>query len=1071
MSGNNGTAVEIGQVHPADIVEQMQGAYLDYAMSVIVSRALPDVRDGLKPVHRRILYAMYHDLGLDHTKPHKKSARIVGEVLGKYHPHGDTAVYDAMVRMAQPFSLRYPLIDGQGNFGSVDGDNAAAMRYTEARLAEISQLMLADLEKDTVDWHDNFDNSLHEPDVLPAALPNLLINGSSGIAVGMATNVPPHNLGEIVDALAFMLDNQNRLDSITVEHLMKFVKGPDFPTGGIVYRYRDEGKDDDNVDVIAQGYSVGRGHLIIQAKAHFEEMSRSRSRIVVTELPYQTNKVALLERIAALVRDGKIEGITDLRDESDRSGMRVVIELTRNVEPKDVLADLFKLTPLQQTFGMQMLALVNGEPIMLGLKRMLQLFINHRLEVLRRRSEYELQRARDRAHILQGLLKALDILDDVIATIRRSRTVETARTNLCKNFDFTQIQAQAILDMQLRRLAALERRKLQDEYDELLKRIAYLEDLLAHPEKMLAVIKEDLLDIKERYGDARRTQIVDRTKGTLTTTDLLPDQSVWVSVDSQGDLRRFERTRVSATTMREVGKGSGIELLAANTRDFLYLFAKDGQCRRVSIHEIPPYGENKHAADLTEFTRRDDVTAALALPRIDAESAQGYLFLVTENGIVKRVTLQDFLSAAAMDPVVMNVDDKDRLRWVLHTQGEQEMILVSASGQSIRFDEEDVRSMGLAAGGVGGMRLKKGDKLVSAHVVAPAGELVTITELGFAKRSDLEQYSKQGRNGGGIVTHKTNKRTGAVSAAYMLDGGHVESLVAVHQKSNVSIIAVADIPQTGRSVQGKNMAKAVASNPVIALQAATAPLTANDIASGTPDTEIELPETPPDSDDDNAGGDANGRATASDVALEERKPSRSRTKAATTTVAIAGSSSKAKTSAPLSSRRRQRTQASASQDNASDAQQSETAVAKTTRGSGGAASRSRRTGTTSSKTAAPTKAANGETRAARPSPSKKAAAKDSGESGAAVRSKSPAKSSSSTSVGTQSEASAGSKAATKTSAPAAKPSETEKPAEQMTLDMEIEEASAEKKSSPRRRPAARKTNKLSTVISVKKGKK
>ena len=853
-SGSNGNTIDIGQVQPADIVEQMQGAYLDYAMSVIVSRALPDVRDGLKPVHRRILYAIYHDLGLDHTKPHKKSARIVGEVLGKYHPHGDTAVYDAMVRMAQPFSLRYPLIDGQGNFGSVDGDNAAAMRYTEARLAEISQLMLADLEKDTVDWHDNFDNSLQEPDVLPAALPNLLINGSSGIAVGMATNVPPHNLGEVVDALVFLIDNQERRDSITVEHLMQFVKGPDFPTGGIVYRYRDESKNEDSVDVIAQGYSVGRGRLIVQAKAHFEEMSRSRSRIVITELPYQTNKVALLERIASLVRDGKIEGITDLRDESDRTGMRVVIELTRNVEPKDVLADLFKLTPLQQTFGIQMLALVNGEPRMLGLKRMLQLFIEHRQEVLRRRSEYELQRARDRAHILEGLLKALDILDEVIATIRRSRTVETARNNLMKNFGFTQIQAQAILDMQLRRLAALERRKLQDEYDELLKRIEYLEDLLANPHKILGVIKDELVEIKEKYGDARRTQIVDRTKGTLTSTDLLPDQAVWVSVDNAGELRRDERTRLSASALREIGGGSAVELLAANTRDILYLFGRDGQCRRVSIHEIPPHGVSKHLAELTEFSRRDEVTAALALPRIEVATAQGYLFLVTEQGMVKRVTLEDFLSAAASDPVVMNVEDKDRLRWVLHTPGGREVMLVSASGQSIRFAEGDVRSMGLAAGGVGGMRLKKGDKLVSAHVVAPQGELVTMTELGYAKRTELSQYGGQGRNGGGIVTHKTNSRTGPICAAYMLDGGDVETLIVVHQKGGVKLIDVEEIPQAGRSVQGKNVAKAVASNPVVAMKAAAAPLTADAVASGTAEAVVELPAT----DAAQSGGGSNG---------------------------------------------------------------------------------------------------------------------------------------------------------------------------------------------------------------------
>ncbi|HXF63009.1 MAG TPA: DNA gyrase subunit A, partial [Caldilineaceae bacterium] len=807
----------IGRVRSADIVQEMQGAYLDYAMSVIVARALPDVRDGLKPVHRRILYAMHHDLGLDHTKPHKKSARIVGEVLGKYHPHGDTAVYDAMVRMAQDFSLRYPLVDGQGNFGSVDGDAAAAMRYTEARLAEISQLMLADLEKNTVDWHDNFDNSLREPDILPAALPNLLINGSSGIAVGMATNIPPHNLGEVVDALAFLIDHYERIDEIGVEHLTRFIQGPDFPTGGILYRYRDE-KGDETLDVIAQGYSVGRARLVVQAKAHFEEMSRGRSRIVVTELPYQTNKAALIERIAGLVRDGKLEGITDLRDESDRAGMRVVIELTRNVEPKKVLAELFKQTPLQQTFGLQMLALVDGEPRTLSLKRMLHLFIQHRQEIIRRRSEFDLARARERAHILQGLLRALDMLDQVIDTIRRSQSAETARTNLVRNFGFTEIQAQAILDMQLRRLAALERRKLQDEHKELLKQIAYLEDLLAHPAKILAVIKSDLLAIKEKYGDARRTQIVDRTKGTLTTTDLLPDQEVWVSVGANGEVRRQEVTRLTAATLRQIGQNSEVDLLTANTRDWLYLFARDGRCRRIAIHELPQNGDQKHLAEMTDYSRRDEITAALALPRLEPSEAQGYLFLATELGMVKRVALADFLAAAATEPAVIAVDEKDRLRWVLHTTGDQEVILVSSAGQAIRFAEDEVRSMGLAAGGVGGMKLKGNERLVYAAVVNPQGELMTMTSQGYAKRSPLDQYPVQGRNGGGVVTHKPTSRTGPVASALLLaplngDEAHSPAVVVLPRKGGAKVTPVAEVPVMGRGVQGKPVVEASEANP------------------------------------------------------------------------------------------------------------------------------------------------------------------------------------------------------------------------------------------------------------------
>jgi DNA gyrase subunit A len=821
-NGMNGVVAHhaaIGLVRPADIVHEMQGAYLDYAMSVIVARALPDVRDGLKPVHRRILYAIYHDLGLDHTKPHKKSARIVGEVLGKYHPHGDSAVYDAMVRMAQEFSLRYPLIDGQGNFGSVDGDNAAAMRYTEARLAEISQLVLNDLDKDTVEWHDNFDNSLREPDILPAALPNLLINGSSGIAVGMSTNIPPHNLGEVVDALAYLIDHFDDIESITVEQLMQFVKGPDFPTGGIVYRYRDE-KGDDNVDAIAQGYSVGRARLVMQAKAHFEEMSRGRSRIVVTELPYQTNKVALIERIASLVRDDKLEGITDLRDESDRAGMRMVIELTRNVDPKDVLKELFKQTPLQQTFGLQTLALVDGEPRTLSLKRMLHLFVQHRQEIIRRRSEYDLKRARDRAHILEGLLRALDILEQVIDTIRRSQNAETARNNLVANFKFSEIQAQAILDMQLRRLAALERRKLQDEHKEILKQIAYLEDLLAHPAKILQVIKSDLLEIKEKYGDARRTQIVDRTKGTLTTTDLLPDQEVWVTVSASGDLRRQDATRITPSTLRQVGKDSEVALITANTRDYLYLFAKDGRCRRVSIHEIPQGGGEKHLAELTDFSRRDQITAALALPRTGG--MDGYLFMVTEQGMVKRITLADFFAASASAELsVMNVDEKDKLMAVLVTPGGQEVILVSSEGQSIRFAEEDVRSMGLAAGGVGGMKLKKGITIIYAALVDPDGELMTMTAQGYAKRTTLSEYSSQGRNGGGIATHKTSARTGNVTAALYFGATPPEGIIVLPRKGAVKSVTLEEIPSMGRSVQGKQIVEVGDGNAVIALRAAT----------------------------------------------------------------------------------------------------------------------------------------------------------------------------------------------------------------------------------------------------------
>jgi DNA gyrase subunit A len=797
----------IGIVRPADITQEMQVAYLDYAMSVIVARALPDVRDGLKPVHRRILFAMWHDLSLTHDKPHKKSARIVGEVLGKYHPHGDSAVYDAMVRMAQDFSLRYPLVDGQGNFGSIDGDNAAAMRYTEARLARITDLMLTDLEKDTVGWHPNFDNTLREPDILPAALPNLLINGSAGIAVGMATNIPPHNLGEVVDALVFLIDRFDKVDEITTEQLMQYIKGPDFPTGGIVYRFREEGKGEDDADAIAQGYSLGKSRLVVQAKAHFEEISRGRTRIIITELPYQTNKTALLERIADLVRDGKLEGISDLRDESDRTGMRIVVELARTVEPKEVLADLYKYTPLQQTFGMQMLALVDGQPRLLSLKRMLQLFVQHRQEIIRRRSEFELKQARERAHIVEGLLRALDILDEVIHTIRHSQTVDTARKNLVANFQFTEIQAQAILDMQLRRLAALERKKLQEEFAELKKRIAYLEDLLAHPHKILDVIRDELVAIRQEYADARRTQIVDRTRGALTTHDLLPDQMVWVSVSRNGDVRRQPAVdKPSVAVLRQIGRDSQIAMLTANTRDVLYVFTRDGRCGRVDVHQIPADETTKSLADFTGFKGRDGVATVVALPRARAGENGGCFFFASERGVVKRVSVEEVQANTASEFSILNVEDGDRLGWALHTQGGQEVLLLSVEGQSIRFAVDEVRVMGLPAGGVGGMKLRGKDRLVYAGVVDPDGEMATISVQGFAKRSTLAEYSSQGRNGGGILAHKLVERTGKLGAGVMLPAhADADNIVLVSAKGVAKPFTVADIPRMGRAASGKQI--------------------------------------------------------------------------------------------------------------------------------------------------------------------------------------------------------------------------------------------------------------------------
>ncbi|HEY63439.1 MAG TPA: DNA gyrase subunit A [Caldilineae bacterium] len=810
----------IGKVKQIDIDQEMQQAYLDYAMSVIVARALPDVRDGLKPVQRRILYAM-HDMGLTHDKPYKKSARIVGEVLGKYHPHGDAAVYDAMVRMAQDFSMRYPLVDGQGNFGSIDGDSAAAMRYTEARLAEMAREMLADIDKDTVDFVPNFDGSLQEPSVLPALLPNLLINGSSGIAVGMATNIPPHNLGEVCDAVAYLIDRYDEVDEVTVDELMRFIQGPDFPTGGIVYRYgRDpsalngNGTKGEETDVIAAAYAQGRGRFVVQAKAHIEEMSRSRHRIVITELPYQTNKTRLIERIAELVREGRLEGITDLRDESDRQGMRIVIELTRTVDPREVLAQLFRLTPMQQTFSVSLLALVDGEPRLLSLKRMLQLYIEHRREIIRRRSEHDLQRARERAHILEGLLIALDHLDEVIATIRRSPDAETARGRLMRKFKLTEMQAQAILDMQLRRLARLERNRIKEEYKEKLKLIAYLEDLLAHPAKILALIREEVVELKKKYGDPRRTQIVARSKGALTARDLIEDRPVWVTISSDGTVTRLAAEKATKTALRKATGGVDVALLATNTRDELLLFTADGRMARVGIHRIPE-GSEVHWADLCDLGRRDRVTAALAMPRFDKPPSDAYLALATRAGQIKRVALSEVLAAVGTPPV-MNVDAEDELSWAHVVHEADEVIVVTGKGRAIRFKVAEVRPTGLLAGGVGAIKLQDGDQVAAFGVVAGKGALLTITAAGYAKRSPMEEFPTQGRYGQGVIAHKITDKTGPVVGAAVIARG-AGPLAAVTEKGVSKPLAPRDVPEMGRNTQGKKVLSLAQGDTVRAL--------------------------------------------------------------------------------------------------------------------------------------------------------------------------------------------------------------------------------------------------------------
>ncbi|MGH2523020.1 MAG: DNA gyrase subunit A, partial [Anaerolineales bacterium] len=653
--------MEIGQIQRVDIDQQMRGAYLDYAMSVIVARALPDARDGLKPVHRRILYAM-HDMGLRSNSPHKKSARIVGEVLGKYHPHGDMAVYEAMARMAQDFSMRYLLVDGQGNFGSVDGDAPAAMRYTEARLARLAEELLADIDKDTVNFGDNFDGSLQEPEVLPARLPNLLLNGSAGIAVGMATNIPPHNLREVTAAIAYVIDHYDTVDEIGLEELMGFIKGPDFPTGGIIV----------GLEGIKSAYGEGKGRVVVRGVAHVEEMGGNRHRIAITELPYQVNKAGLIERIAELVRDGRIDAISDLRDESDRRGMSVVIELKRGAQPKKVLNQLYKYTPLQSTFGVQVLALVDGEPKLLRLKPALQAFIEHRRVVITRRSEFELKRARARAHILEGLLIALANLDAVIRTIRESADADIAKTNLMARFKLTEVQAQAILDMQLRRLAALERQKIEDEHKDVLKMIAYLEDLLASPKKILALIKTDLSEMAEKYGDDRRTQIAAEASEALGEEDLVENKPVLISITQRGYIKRTlqEKYRAqgrggSGAKGQELREEDAVQyIFLAHSLDTILFFSDKGKVYSEKAYQIPEADRPDRGISLAQIINvspGENITAAVAVP--DFEAAD-YCTMVTRKGKIKRVMLSEFAAVRPSGLIATTLEEGDILGWV-----------------------------------------------------------------------------------------------------------------------------------------------------------------------------------------------------------------------------------------------------------------------------------------------------------------------------------------------------------------------------------------------------------------------
>ncbi|MCM8747117.1 DNA gyrase subunit A [Thermomicrobium sp. CFH 73360] len=784
---------QIGRVQIVTIEEEMKRSYLDYAMSVIVQRALPDVRDGLKPVQRRILYGM-HEMGLRPNAKYRKSAGIVGEVLKSYHPHGDSAVYDALVRMVQPFTMRYPLIDGQGNFGSIDGDGAAAMRYTEARLAPIAEELLADIEKQTVDFVPNYDDSTREPAVLPARLPNLLLNGASGIAVGMATNIPPHNLGEVVDALVYLIDHPEA----TVEELVERLPGPDFPTGGIIL----------GREGILAAYATGRGRIVVRARAHIEEHGRGRTSIIVTELPYQVNKAALIEKIAELVKAGRLEGIHDLRDESDRDGMRIVIELKRDAQPRAVLNNLFKQTQLQTTFGVNMLALVDGTlPRVLTLRRMLQLYLEHRQHVVRRRTEFELRQAERRAHVLEGLKIALDHLDEVIATIRNARSADDARQQLMNRFSLTELQANAILDMQLRRLAALERQKIEEEYQELLTRIAELRALLADPTKILAVIRRELLELKEQYGDRRRTQIQD-VSVELRDEDLVPKVDILVTLTARGYIKRSTNGHyrvqhrggrgVNGMTVRDEDYIQHVVL--TSTHDSLLFFTNRGRVFQLPAYEIPDAGRTARGLPIVNFLNLQPGEEVTTLLPVRDFGAATFLFFCTRQGRVKRVRLDEFSNVRASGLIAMTLDAGDELVWVRPTSGSNEVILVTALGQAIRFPEDEVRPVGRQAGGVIGIRLDTNDYVVAAEVVSPDADLLIVSRHGYGKRTALQEFRVQGRGGSGVIAMKVTARTGHVAAATV--AREDDTAVLVSRRGRLIVIPVRQIPRLGRSTQG-----------------------------------------------------------------------------------------------------------------------------------------------------------------------------------------------------------------------------------------------------------------------------
>ncbi len=815
----------------------MEDSYLRYSMSVIIDRALPDVRDGMKPVHRRILYSMNEE-GLRSSARHRKSANVVGSVMGKYHPHGDSSIYDAMVRMAQPWSMRYTLVNGQGNFGSMDGDPPAAMRYTEAKMARLADELLSDIDKETVDFRENYDSTTTEPSVLPSKIPSLLLNGQLGIAVGMATNIPPHNLGELIDAEVHMIDNPD----CEVDDLLEYIKGPDFPTGGIIY-----GKES-----IRNAYMTGRGGVVNRGVAEIVEGKKGRSKIVISEIPYALNKETLVLKIAELVREKKITGISDLRDESSRGSVRIVLDLKKDAYPKKLMNQIYKLTPLQTTFHFNMMALVDGiQPKVLSLKDILSEHIKHRQVVVRRRTEYELKIAKARAHILEGLKIALDNIDEVIATIRSSETTEDASKNLIKKFKLSELQAKAILAMQLRTLAGLERQKIEDELAELLKTIAKLEEILADEKKILKIIKDEFLELKKAYGDDRRTVVIPGELGKMSDEDFIPDEQVVVTLTSANYIKRSQIADYRKQNRGGKGKRGMVtreedvieHVINASTHDYLLFFTNKGRVFRLKTYEVPAANLNAKGiaiVNLLQLQPEEKVSSVINLSKTDNK---GFLFMCTVRGVVKKTALEQYHNVRSSGLITINLDEGDELKWVTISSGDNEIIISTSLGQAIRFHEQGVRAMGRASRGVRGIRLRSGDRVIGMDTVKEGSSIFVISQSGYGKQTKVAQFTPHTRGGVGIRSAVVNKKTGELVTVKTLNSESEQEVIIISEQGQTIRLGMGDIPKLGRATQGVRIMRLKEDDKVVSI--ALIDNTASEEADEAEDKEKEKPKSKP----------------------------------------------------------------------------------------------------------------------------------------------------------------------------------------------------------------------------------